>query len=193
MPAREQLLELLHRHQPADPYEESMRQRMIEFVSRNAECLSRSLQEGHITASAWVLDSAKTRVLLTWHKKLDRWLQLGGHVDPGETVLKAAQREACEESGLSSVRPLSVEIFDVDLHHIPARGAEPAHLHYDVRFLFMADAAEPLIISEESHRVAWVPLAELESASAEQSLLRMRAKTARLTAMPSITPAAPAV
>jgi ADP-ribose pyrophosphatase YjhB (NUDIX family) len=192
MPAREQLMELLHRHQPTDPYEESMRQRMIEFVSRNAECLSQSLREGHITASAWVVDAAKTRVLLTWHKKLNRWLQLGGHVNTGETVLKAARREACEESGLRSVLPLSAEIFDIDIHSIPARGDEPAHLHYDVRFLFVADAAEPLVASEESNRVAWIQLAELESASAEPSLLRMRAKTARLAAIPPFTPAIPA-
>ena len=91
--------------------------------------------------------------------------------------MAAALREVREESGLTRVRAVSAEIFDVDLHRIPARKTEPEHWHFDVRFLIEADADEPLVISEESNDLAWVPLAELSRYSAEESLARMGRKT----------------
>jgi 8-oxo-dGTP pyrophosphatase MutT (NUDIX family) len=148
------------------------------FIAAHADCLSRSCLDGHLTASAWVVNAARTHTLLTHHRKLDRWLQLGGHVDGEADLLAAALREVREESGLSRVCAVSAEVFDVDRHCIPARQAEPEHWHFDVRFLVEADPAEPLVLSDESHDLAWVPLAELPRYSTEESLARMARKCA---------------
>ena len=118
------------------------------------------------------------RVLLTHHRKLDRWLQLGGHVDGEADLAAAALREAREESGLARLRLVSPEIFDVDRHRIPARGAEPEHWHFDVRFLIEADPAEPLAVSsDESKDLAWVRLEEVARLNPDESLARMVRKT----------------
>ena len=89
---------------------------------------------GHITGSAFVVDAASGRVLLHHHRRLDRWLQLGGHDDGEHDPLATALREGREESGLLDLRPLSTAILDIDVHEIPAGRSEPAHLHHDVRY-----------------------------------------------------------
>lgn len=171
---RKPLLDLLAAHRPHDPLEAEHLQRMRTFIMGHPDCFSRELSQGHMTGSAWIVDPERTRVLLVHHVKLDRWLQPGGHAD-GETDLPAvARREACEETGLSSLVPLIPGIFDVDVHAIPARGTLPQHMHYDVRFLFEADPSAMLTISQESHAAAWRPLAEV--ARAEASLARMARK-----------------
>ena len=159
--------------------DDEARRRILSFVLANEECFERSLLVGHVTGSAWIVDPSRSRCLLTHHRKLERWLQLGGHADGQTDVLEVALREAREESGLRSLRSLSTSIFDCDVHPIPARGAEPEHFHYDVRFLFEADAGEPLVVSEESKELAWVPLDEVARFAGEDSVLRMVGKTPR--------------
>lgn len=149
----------------------------IPFITAHADCLWRTCREGHLTASAWIVDAARTRTLLTHHRKLDRWFQLGGHVDGDPDLAAAALREAHEESGLTRLKLLSPEIFDVDRHRIPARGNEPGHWHYDVRFLIEADAVELLSISDESNDLAWVKLEEVAGLNPSESLARMVRKT----------------
>lgn len=147
------------------------------FIAAYPDCLSRSCLEGHLTASAWVVDAERTRVLLTHHRKLNLWIQLGGHADGEADLLAAALREVREESGLTRVRAVSAEVFDVDRHRIPTRKTEPEHWHFDVRFLIEADPAEPVVVSDESHDVAWVPLADVTRLNAEDSVARMVRKT----------------
>ncbi|WP_234988819.1 NUDIX hydrolase [Tropicibacter naphthalenivorans] len=130
---------------------------------------------GHVTASAFVLCPEGVSVLLTHHRKLDRWLQLGGHCDGIADTCFVAQKEAYEESGLSRIDLLRPEVLDVDIHEIPARGAEPAHLHYDVRFLFQA-RSRAFRVSSESLDLAWVPLSELAAYTDAPSVLRLRDK-----------------
>ena len=152
-----------------------MVQAALTLVEGEARCLDAGFTApGHFTGSAWVLD-AETHgsALLTHHRKLGRWFQLGGHLEAGETALKGALREAREESGLEDVRPLSEEIFDVDVHPIPARGPVPAHHHYDIRFLFEASAAAPLVCSSESRSLAWVRLEDAHRYNSSESILRM--------------------
>lgn len=170
---RETLLDLLRAHRAADPHEAEMTARVVAFVAAHEDCLERSLAVGHVTASAFVVDLDRTHALLHHHAKLDRWLQLGGHVDGEADVLQAALREATEESGLDMVRPVSTAIFDVDVHLIPARGDEPAHHHHDVRFLLEADRGASLRITTESKALAWVPLERIPELTAEASVLRM--------------------
>jgi 8-oxo-dGTP pyrophosphatase MutT (NUDIX family) len=175
---RAPFLALLENYAARHPEEAACCTRYLDFVKTYPDCFERSLQIGHITAAAWILDRSGSRVLLTHHRKLDRWLQLGGHVDGDPDVLAGAAREALEESGIGSLQPDSGEIFDLDIHPIPARGEEPQHLHYDARFLFRATGDEEFTVSEESHDLAWVPLDQIGDFTKEGSILRMVAKTA---------------
>ena len=170
---------LLRRHEArAEPgAEASMLAEYGPFIAAHPDCLWRTCLEGHLTASAWIVDAGRARTLLTHHRKLDRWFQLGGHVDGEADLAAAALREAREESGLTRLRLVSPEVFDVDRHRIPARGAEPEHWHFDVRFLIEADPTEPLGISEESKDLAWVRLEEVAALNPSESIARMVRKT----------------
>lgn len=174
------LLDELLMYVPADDREAAMRKRLIAFVSEHPDALERALQIGHVTASAWIVDPTRSRTLLTHHRKLDKWLQLGGHVDGDPDVRRAAMREAREESGLTSLRFVIDAIYDLDVHPIPARPGEPAHEHFDVRFAFEADPAEPLIVSAESKELAWIGLDDLDAYDTDESVRRLARKTARL-------------
>jgi 8-oxo-dGTP pyrophosphatase MutT (NUDIX family) len=162
---------------PRNDSERVVVERLVAFVEADPRCFERTLLAGHVTGSAWIVDPARERVLLTHHRKLGMWLQLGGHADGDPDVAAVALREAREESGLSSVRLVTDRIFDVDVHAIPAHGVEPEHFHYDVRFLFEADPAEPLTVSAESHDLAWVPVNDVADLATDASVLRMLAKT----------------
>jgi len=177
---REALLGALHRHQPSDAIEAEHRQRTIDFVSLNKNCCDRNLDSGHITASSWIIDETTGYALLTHHRKLDRWLQLGGHIEDDDDLLAAALREAREESGLSDIHTLSDAIFDIDVHLIPARKREPQHYHYDVRFLFQARRGDSLTISDESHDLRWFSVEELQELPRDDSIDRMVEKMTAL-------------
>jgi 8-oxo-dGTP pyrophosphatase MutT (NUDIX family) len=177
---REWLLLQLAAYRPFDEHERRMLEILRRFAVEQADCFERSLSIGHITGSAWIVDLQRERVLLTHHHRLDKWLQLGGHADGDPNVLRVALREAREESGITALRPVSEDIFDVDVHEIPPLGAEPAHFHYDVRFLLEAAHDLPLSITSESKALAWVRLSEVDQLTKEQSVLRMVAKTPRL-------------
>jgi 8-oxo-dGTP pyrophosphatase MutT (NUDIX family) len=178
--SREALLEKLRAHaaRGLDAQEAAMAAEMIRFVEENPQCAERSLAVGHLTGSAWIVDAARKRTLLTHHRKLEIWVQLGGHADGDLDIAGVAMREALEESGLTRLRLVDTAIFDVDRHWIPERKGEPGHWHYDVRFMIEADEAEPLVISSESKDLRWVEIARMSDFSTEESMLRMARKTA---------------
>lgn len=157
------------------PDENDVVARFFGLIDEHERCFERDCWAGHITGSAWLLDRKRERVLLTHHKKLDRWLQLGGHSDGDPDAMRVAMREAEEESGLA-VRILDERVFDLDVHEIPARKSDPAHYHFDVRFAFTVDGGEMFRVSEESHALAWVQVARLAEFTDEASMLRMAAK-----------------
>lgn len=131
---------------------------------------------GHFTGSAWLVDRSGTRVLLTHHRKLGRWLQLGGHADGDPALANVALKEAEEESGLHGL-VLEPGIFDLDRHWIPARGDVPAHWHYDVRFVVRAGEDEAFVVSEESLDLAWRDIRELlDDPGSDESVRRMSHK-----------------
>jgi len=147
-----------------------------DFAASHADCCERSCEPGHFTGSAWVVSADGERALLLHHRKLDRWLQPGGHADGEGDLASVALREAEEETGLSG---LHVEggVFDLDRHLIPARGSEPAHYHYDVRFVVRAGADEAFTVSEESHALAWIPARDIAiDPQADESVRRMARK-----------------
>ena len=171
---RRKLLEGLRVYLPANPEELLLVDRFDSFINENVDSFDRSNLEGHVTGSAWLVSPDGRQALLTHHKKLGRWLQLGGHSDGESDTLLVSKREAEEESGLK-VEPLDETIFDIDIHEIPARGDEPAHLHFDVRFLFRALDLR-FVVSSESHDLRWVDLLNIEQFSNEWSVVRMRDK-----------------
>jgi 8-oxo-dGTP pyrophosphatase MutT (NUDIX family) len=148
-----------------------------QFLDSDGDVFMRSHPVGHFTGSAWLVSADGERVLLTHHRKLGRWLQLGGHADGDRDLANVALREAEEESGLTELVVESA-IFDLDRHRIPARGDEPEHWHYDVRYVAVrATGSEQFAISEESLALAWKSIREIANdASADASLKRMAGK-----------------
>lgn len=180
---RTHLNRLLSRYERAWPTESAIVARFRAFVAGHADCLLRTCLPGHITASAWILSPAADEVLLTHHRKLGRWLQLGGHVDGEARIELAALREAQEESGMLEFAFLPVASqelvpLDLDVHTIPARANEPQHEHWDVRFLLQAAPDQPLVLSAESKELRWVPVQELGRLTTEPSVLRLQHKAA---------------
>ena len=170
---RAPLLDLLDRFQAATPGPEPAIGLFRKFAKAHTDCLERSCVPGHFTGSAWLVDRTGGRVLLTHHRKLNKWLQLGGHADGDGDLARVALREAEEESGLGDL-VVEPAIFDLDRHMIPARGNEPAHWHYDVRFVVRANGSEMFVVTDESHELAWRDIAAVEhDASLDESLRRM--------------------
>ena len=179
---RRQLLSLLDMYRPAAPDDQAILQQFKTFVATHPNCFERTLTVGHVTGSAWIVSPDRNRILLVYHRKLNRWLQPGGHADGDSDIFAVARREAVEETGLQHLRPLSDEIFDLDIHLFPATSATPAHLHYDVRFLFKADPSTPLTLSHESIDLGWFALSAIVRMEVDRSVLRMVEKTRLLRA-----------
>jgi 8-oxo-dGTP pyrophosphatase MutT (NUDIX family) len=170
------LVDSLRRHEPADDEEARDRDRILAFVLRHEHPFDRGILEGHLTGSAITVSADGSRVLLLHHRKLDRWLQPGGHGDPGETTgEEVALREAFEESGLRELQlhPTAPRPLDVDVHDIPARGSEPAHEHLDLRYLVVAPGAEEVAPDfAELHEIRWVPWDEVDALGPDHGLRR---------------------
>jgi 8-oxo-dGTP pyrophosphatase MutT (NUDIX family) len=173
----ESLLSSLIEHAAENAIEERYRVDTISFVRRFQQSWwQRGVSEGHVTASAMVINNQRTHALLLHHAKLNLWLQPGGHIDDADTnPAYGALREAQEESGLLQLALASEKLFDVDVHAIPARGAEAAHLHYDVRYLVIANAMD-IALSDESLAFQWKPLNELLNGNIDESIARMARK-----------------
>jgi len=140
--------------------------------------LLRSRLEGHLTASAWVRSADRARVVLVHHKKLGLWLQPGGHADGDPDLAAVARREVAEETGLTDLVLRDDVPLDLDVHRIPARPEAPAHLHFDVRFLFDATGPQALRCSPESHAVRWFTRREIERSVRDESVRRLARRAA---------------
>ena len=177
---RQAVLNLLRGYTETWPEEQAMVDRYVAFVADHADCFERTQLSGHVTGSALVLDTSMQRVLLTHHRKLDRWLQPGGHADGETDVASVAMKEAEEESGLPALEFVTADLLDVDIHPIPERKGEPAHFHYDCRFLIRAVGSNEFTVSDESHDLAWVDMNNILDYTDEDSILRMIRKAQAL-------------
>ena len=173
---RAPLCKALQKYAESHPEQKITADRMLDFVRSTPHCFERSHAAGHMTGSAWLLNPTGDKALLTLHHNLQRWMQTGGHADGDPDTLRVALKEAEEESGITGIVPISGEIFDIDIHLIPARPAkgEPAHFHYDVRYLLRAPH-EQYAISHESDDLAWWSAEDFATRAAEldASVLRM--------------------
>jgi len=163
---------LVAAYAPADPAQRRERERILAFIDAHEDALLRTCLEGHLTASALVLDARGERALLTHHRKLRRWLQLGGHVDGDGNLPAGAWREATEESGIAGLA-IDPRPVDLDIHPIPARPGEPGHFHLDVRFVAHAPPGASETASEESIALGWFSPAELAGIETDESVRRL--------------------
>ncbi len=153
---RDALLSKLHHYFPTSELEQSFKWRIISFVESHKNCFERTLEIGHVTASAWIINKNNSKALLMHHAKLDKWFQLGGHCDGNPDVLAVAIKEAQEESGIENIYAVDENIFDIDVHLIPANHKEKAHYHYDIRFLLQVDDDATCVQNSESKELRWV-------------------------------------
>lgn len=166
---------ILHAHIPADDRERECLRRINELVATSATPFSRNhFVPGHLTASAIVVDPAREHTLLVFHAKLQIWVQPGGHFEEGEwDPSLAAAREVLEETGLDTRWPGEVpKLLDTDVHPIPARKADPAHEHFDLRMLLIADRKDARAGDDGVSEVRWVGKKEWQAMNLDPGLQR---------------------
>ena len=166
------MVSALEAYRPFNEQEARDKAVMLDFLKKNPDAWLRSNLIAHMTASAWVVNEKRDRVLMVYHRIYDSWSWTGGHADGETDLLRVALREVTEETGVRSVRPVtealfSLEIVNVDGHE--KRGEYvSSHLHLNVTYLLEADDTEPLRICEDENRgVAWFGLDEALAASTE--------------------------
>lgn len=179
---RQELLRLLSRHRPRFIEEAAYVDRARAFILLHPDCFDRELLPAHVTGSAWVVNPDRSQALLMHHRKHNQWFQPGGHADGEADIMAVALRETAEESGIDPehIRLVDGEIFDLDIHAIPAGNGDPAHEHIDVRFLVEVDDRLPVPGNDESHEVRWIPLHQVPRFNNNRSTFRMLEKTRRL-------------
>lgn len=169
---REKLINLLGNYSPSDE-ERLFYTQMLDFIRQEERCFERSLECGHMTASAWLLGHTGEEALLLLHAKLNRWVQPGGHADGNSDLLSVAIQEAQEESGITSIEPIFEQIFDIDIHEIPENPKEKAHVHYDVRFLLRVTSDAPLVQNRESKAMLFYPKEKKKLPTQDRSVVRL--------------------
>jgi 8-oxo-dGTP pyrophosphatase MutT (NUDIX family) len=167
----DQLADYRHRW----PQEDAVVAEFLALLQDRENPFRRERLAGHFTGGAWLVSADGQRILMTHHRKLGRWLQLGGHADGDTDMALVALKEAEEESGLPGLTVERDAIFDLDRHWIPERRDVPGHWHYDVRYVVRAGAVESFIVSEESLDLAWRPIAPMAT-DADESMSRMARK-----------------
>lgn len=178
MSRRSHVLQLLEAYVPTRE-EQAYLDEMVALASGTDDPFSRDhFVPGHFTASGFVISPDGAALLLVHHRRLQRWLQPGGHIDPedGDPVAAAA-REVREETAVALAEPLPTELFDIDVHAIPAARGEPAHAHFDLRYLFQADNMA-FEADDEVIAAAWVSIDQIAAGWKDASVQRVAARLA---------------
>ena len=169
---RAELTEAIRAFRPENEQEEADKKGILAFLAANENAFTRDNIIAHMTASAWVVNRDRTKVLMVYHRIYDSWSWTGGHADGEENLLAVALREVTEETGVSSVTPVSDDIFSLEILTVDGHEKHgsyvPSHLHMNVTYLLEADEEEPLTVCEDENKgVAWFGLDEALSASSE--------------------------
>ena len=169
---RAELTEAIRAFRPENEQEEADKKGILAFLAANENAFTRNNTIAHLTASAWVVNHDRTKVLMVYHRIYDSWSWTGGHADGEEDLLAVALREVTEETGVSSVTPVSKDIFSLEILTVDGHEKHgsyvPSHLHMNVTYLLEADEEEPLTVCEDENKgVAWFGLDEALSASSE--------------------------
>ena len=169
---RTKLIEDLRAFVPFNEQEQTDRDEILRRLETEDNLFLRSNLICHMTASAWVVNPARDKVLMAYHNLYRSWSWLGGHADGDEDLLSVALREVREESGVAHVRPVSEKIYSVETIHVEGHEKKgkyvPSHLHLNVTYLLEADDKDPLRIkADENSQVAWFGLAEALEKSTE--------------------------
>jgi len=150
----------------------------IKFINSNENLIRDNNENEHITASVWIINEDMNKCLLVHHKKLNKWIQIGGHVDDSESAYDAAVRETKEETGLVDIKLMGNGIFDISIFEGMKKGRK--HKHYDVIYLFQANENDKLIISDESNELKWININDINRYTNEEEILRLAEKTKKL-------------
>ena len=161
MPHRNHTLKLIETYTPQTPYDTAVKFHIQKFLEHEEKCFERENLPGHVTASSFVVNPERTHTLLMHHKKLNEWVQFGGHCDGDTDVLYVATKELEEESGIRNAKLVTPKIFDIAIPHVPQHKNVPAHLHYDIRFLFEVPFDATIVKQEEEvNDIQWFTLDE---------------------------------
>ncbi len=170
------LKHIVENYRPTCEQETCDRKIMLQFLTANADCLTRDNQIAHFTASSWIVNRGRDKVLMAYHNIYDSWAWTGGHADGEADLLQVAIREACEETGITSVRPVkdrpcSLEIITVD-GHIKRGSYVASHLHMNLTYLLEAEEGQDLFVkADENSGVRWIPCDELDKYVSESWMM----------------------
>ena len=166
------IVEEIKKYRPCNAQEQRDQALILDFLEKNGDAFLRSNLLAHMTASSWIVNPERTKTLMVYHNLYDSWSWTGGHADGETDLLSVALREAREETGIEHVRPLSPEIFSLEVLTVDGhekRGEYvPSHLHMNVTYLLEAEESDTLhVCREENSGVAWFTLEEALKASTE--------------------------
>ena len=166
-------IEQIKKYKPYNEQEKKDKEIMLKYINTFNDVLTRENELGHFTASAWVLNKERTKVLMIYHNIYNSWAWTGGHADGDSDLLHVATREVQEETGIKNIKPILEDIFSLEIicvnGHIKRGKYVGSHVHLNCTYLFEADENQELFIKEdENSGVKWIPLDKIKEISKEK-------------------------
>ena len=162
-------------YKPYDEKEALDKEVMLSFISSNEDVLTRENKIAHMTASAWIVNKNRDKILMIYHNIYDSWAWVGGHADGDEDLLHVINKEIEEETGIKSAKLIDDKIYGLNIvtvdDHMKRGKLVNSNLHMDIEYLFEADENEELIIKpDENSGVKWVPINEVTNYTTEEKM-----------------------